>query len=128
MVSNVSKLEYLCDAIAEYIGSHNPKSSAYKCRNPLALREVRKVDGKLAFGELRKYRSWVHGYESALFDLRLKCSGRSSSGITQFSSIANLTGYYGMPEEGAKNVADYLSYALEDERITPETKLFVFLK
>lgn len=127
-MDSVSKLEFLCDAIAEYIGSHDPKNPAYRMRNPLALREVRKVDGKLVFGDLRSYRSWVHGYESALYDLKLKCSGRSSSGITQYSSISNLTGYYGMPPEEAKNVADYLSYALEDEAITPETKLFVFLK
>lgn len=128
--NGVSKLEYLCDAIAEYAGSHDPRNAAYKLRNPLALREFR-VHGEggkkvVRFGELRAYRSWVHGYESALYDLKLKCSGRSSSGLTQYSSIAELVSYYEKPEI-APNVANYLSFALEDA-ITPETKLFIFLR
>lgn len=128
--NGVSKLEYLCDALTEYLGSHDPRSEAYKFRNPLALKEVRAVQGEngkkvIQFGEMRRYRSWVHGYESALYDLRVKCSGRSSCGLTEYSSLNDLTSAYGMPS--AENVANYLSYALEN-RITPQTQLFVFLR
>ncbi len=123
----VSKLEFLCDAIAEYAGSHDPRSPAYKARNPLALKETRLEEKQIRFGPLRTYRSWVHGYESALYDLRLKCSGKSKSGITQYSSISDLTKYYGMNGSTAQNVANFLSVALEAE-ITSETKLFVFLR
>lgn len=131
--NGVSKVEFLCDAIAEYAGSHDPRSQAYKLRNPLALRATKLVSGKggkkvIQIGEMRAFRSWLNGYEAALFDLRLKCSGRSQSSVSQYSSIADLTRYYGMREEAAKGVADYLSFALEDQKISPETKLFVFLR
>jgi hypothetical protein len=125
----VSKLEFLCDAIAEYTGSHDPRSDAYRMRNPLALRETRfdRETKKLKVGELREYRSWVCGYESALYDLRMKCSGQSQSGLTEYSSIADLTKFYGLNGSTAENVADFLSVALS-AKITRETKLFVFLK
>jgi hypothetical protein len=131
-MSDVSKLEFLADAIAEYNGAHDPRSRAYKLRNPLALKEVRVRQGEggkkvIQFGDLRSYRSWVHGYESGLYDLKVKCSGKSSSGLNEYSSIAELVAYYGMGEKAA-HVADYLSFALEDERITQNTKLFVFLR
>jgi hypothetical protein len=130
---SVSKIEYLCDAIAEYTGSHDPRSEAYKRRNPLALREkevIRDANDKVVdvkFHGLRRFRSWVHGYEAGLYDLRIKCSGKHRT-LTQYSSIGDLTGDYGLNGDTAKNVANYLSFALEDEGITAETKLFVFLK
>lgn len=128
----VSKLEFLCDAIAEYTGSHDPRSEAYKFRNPLALREkevIRDANDKVVdvkFHGLRRFRSWVHGYEAGLYDLRVKCSGKHRT-LTEYSSIAELTAYYGLIDK-APFVADYLSFALEDDKITQETKLFVFLK
>lgn len=133
MEASVSKIEFLCDAIAEYAGSHDPRSTAYKLRNPLALKQTKLVpgeDGKkvIQTGEMRRFRSWLNGYEAALFDLGLKCSGRSQSPVTQYSSIRDLTRYYGMRDEAAKGVADYLSFALEDQAISPDTKLFVFLR
>lgn len=131
MVNGVSKLEFLADAIAEYAGSHDPRSEAYKLRNPLALKEVKVSHGEggkkvIQFGGLRKFRSWVHGYEAGLYDLKQKCESRNPS-LTQYSSIADLVAYYGMKEKAA-HVADYLSFALEDDGITTETKLFVFLR
>jgi hypothetical protein len=128
----VSKLEFLCDAIAEYTGSHDPRSEAYKFRNPLALREKEVIrDGNdkvvdVKFHGLRRFRSWVHGYEAGLYDLRVKCSGKHRT-LTEYSSIADLTAYYGLNGK-ATHVADYLSFALEDDKITQDTKLFVFLK
>ena len=127
MVNGVSKLEFLCDAIAEYTGSHDPRSEAYKARNPLALRKTWMAHDGLKFGELRTFRSWVHGYEASIFDLRKKCSGESASGLTKYSSIADLVSFYEKPGI-AKHVADYLSFALEDEKITQETQLFIFLR
>jgi hypothetical protein len=134
MMNGVSKLEFLCDAIAEYTGSHDPRSRAYKLRNPIALKEpivVRNGEGKaveLRFGDLRQFKSLVHGYEAALFDLKMKCSGRGLSGLSKFSTIADLTEFYGMQPGSAGNVADYLSFALEDEGITKDSQLFIFLK
>ena len=131
MVNGVSKLEFLCDAIAEYAGSHDPRSEAYKLRNPLALKEVKVSHGEggkkvIQFGGLRKFRSWVHGYEAGLYDLKQKCESRNPS-LSQYSSIADLVAYYGMGEK-AGHVADYLSFALEDDKITTDTKLFIFLR
>jgi hypothetical protein len=129
---SVSKLEFLCDAIAEYNGSHDPRSEAYRFRNPLALREKEVIrDGNdkvvdVKFNGLRRFRSWVHGYEAGLYDLRVKCSGKHRT-LTQFSSISDLTAYYGLAGKG-EHVADYLSFALQDDKITAETKLFVFLR
>jgi len=125
-------LEYLCDAIAEYSGSHDPRSVAYKLRNPLALTDDKVVEGEsgkkvIRRGELRSFRSWVHGYEAGLFDLRKKCEGRNAR-LTQYSSIDELTAYYGMKPDSGARVADYLSFALEDEGITKDSKLFIFLR
>lgn len=130
-MNGVSKLEFLCDAIAEYAGSHDPRSEAYKFRNPLALTDDKAVGENghkiIQRGKLRKFRSWVHGYEAGLYDLRRKCEGRNPN-LTQYSSLADLTVYYGMKDDAGKRVADYLSFALEDEKITEETKLFIFLR
>jgi len=120
MDGEVSKLEFLCDAIAEYSGSHDPRSAAYKARNPLGLKVFN-------VGELRKFRSWTNGYEAAIFDLKAKCSGRNRK-LSGYSTIRDLTQHFGMAESAAENVANYLSFALEDAKITAETQLFIFLR
>jgi len=114
------KLEALADALAFYHKAYDPISQAYKTRNPgllpaTMLKHTRDGEGK------RTFTSFLDGYQALLFDLKIKCSGRSAVRhplITLNDLVQN--------KAAGKYLARFLTHAL-NETITGETLLSHFL-
>lgn len=120
----MNRLEALIDAIADYNGSRNPEHPAYQARNPLLLKEFR--DGKTT-GHIRRFPSWLNGYQSAIYDVKIKCSGKSRAKLED-STIKSLIRVYCLPDGTAMYVARFLRRALQDQTITETTPLSYFVE
>jgi len=118
-----SRLECLLSAIAAYNKSQIPTDPAYHANNPLRLGEF---DKNIATGKLRKFKSMHSGLVSGLYDLRLKCSGKSNANM-QDGTIKNLMRVYLLHDGTDEYVCRYLRQSCKDETISPETKLEYFL-
>lgn len=114
------KLEALADALAFYHRSFDPLSIAYKTRNPGLLKATQLKHKKNETGE-RIFESIQDGYQALLFDLKIKCSGKSASRI----KLLTLTDLL-QSKAASKYLARFLTHALEVE-ITTETALSFFL-
>lgn len=123
----LKRLEALADAIARYTGWYDPESPVYQNRNPLALKahspqHPRDING------LRQFQSVLDGYQAGLFDLSIKCSGKSRTRLKPESTLLDLMLAYGHPATMADYVAKYLKRALQDSTISKTTQLSYFLE
>lgn len=125
-MNNVPRLEALFDSLVAVSGYRDPQSKQYQLRNPISLRVF--INGE-ATNELRKFDSLCGGIQAALFDLKIKCSGKSRAKLLadQFT-IQGLVRSYFMPDLTADKVAQFLRRALNDEYIKPSTRLDYFLE
>jgi hypothetical protein len=119
-----SRLECLLSAIASYNRSLEPDNPAYHANNPLRLGEF---DKNIATGKLRKFKSLHAGIVSGLFDLKLKCSGKSNAKLGD-GTIKDLMRVYNLHDGTDKHVAKYLRRACNDQAITENTKLDYFVE
>lgn len=124
----MKRLEALVDALAEYAGSANPSSELYKLRNPIGLRVFTCKHGKP--GEFRKFSTWINGYHAALYDLEVKCSGRSrAAGLAKKdANLRDLAKAFCLAPGTERNLAKFLQVALEDDTITADTRIESFLE
>jgi len=123
----VRRLEALADAVARLSGWHDPDTAAYQNRNPGALqafgvRHERSTDG------LRVFHSALDGYQALLFDLAIKCVGRSRSGLKSTSTLRELMLAYGQPATASAYIVKFLRRALKDLTITCDTQLSYFVE
>lgn len=114
------RLEALADALAFYHKTHDPKSQAYKLRNPgllpaTLMKHLRDDQGK------RQFSSYLDGYQALLFDLKIKCSGRSAV-RHRLDTLSDLV----QNKAAGKYLAGFLTHAL-NETITADTLLSHFL-
>ena len=151
----MNKLEVLADSIIHYTDYSNPESLQYQYRNPLGLQMFcshaqpfktchtcctatistmhlyesgatvqRKYDVSTG---LRIFDSHIQGYQAGLYDLRIKCSGKSKSKVTENSSIRELIRSYYLPEGTASYAAKFLRRALKDQSISEDTPINYFV-
>lgn len=120
-------LEALADALTTISGFRDPESPSYQNRNPLGLLAFKDTQPCDAHGQ-RIFKSFMDGYQAGLFDLLIKCTGRSSSKLKATSTLTDLVLTYHQPETAAKYVARFLRRALSDERITEKTELAYFVE
>jgi hypothetical protein len=123
----MKRLEALADSFAKMYGALDPQSDAYHLRNPLLLRafspkHLRDDKGRRIFVSL------VAGYENALLDIFIKCSGQSRAKLTPESTITDLVHTYGNPTSAARYIVNFLRHALKDDTITERTNLRWFLE
>lgn len=121
------RLEALCDALAHMNGALDPLSDAYRLRNPLLLLAFNLKHPRDEKGR-RIFRNFQIGYENGVFDLSLKCTGRSRAKLTPDSTLTDLTHIYGNPTTSAKYLVNYLRHALQDETITARQPLRWFVE
>ena len=76
------------------------------------------------------FASFLDGYQSLLHDLTVKLSGRSRSGLTASSSLADLAAarQENNPPVLARQWALFLRAALNDPSLTATTQLSYFLE
>ena len=120
------RIESLVDAIASQNGFLDPKSRAYQNRNPLLLRAFSSKHEKDELG-IRIFKNFASGYDNSANDALIKCSGRSHSKVTPFSTLLDLIQVYGHPITAGRVVKNFLRAALNDDGIVERTQLRWFV-
>lgn len=111
----LNRLEALADAIAHYNLAHEPTSDAYQNRNPGLLRAISLKHARDEAG-FRLFNAYIDGYQALLYDLQLKCAGKSFAKLPTDASINDLMRSYG--HSGAlvgQRIAKYITKALQIE-------------
>lgn len=116
----IIRLEALADALAFYHRSFDPDSDAYKARNPGLLRATQLKHKRDANGK-RVFDSFLDGYQALLFDLKIKCSGKSAA-RHKLETLSDLM----QNKAAGKYLAKFLTRALDTE-IVAETPLAYFI-
>ena len=110
----ITRLEALVNAIAALNGYHDPKSEAYQLRNPLLLKAFSPKHERNERG-IRNFMSIASGFDNCVGDARIKCSGKSHSKVTPFSTLQDLIQVYGQPITAGRAVKNHLRAALGEE-------------
>jgi hypothetical protein len=147
----MNKLEALTDGLCRMTEFSDPSSVLYRYRNPLGLR-VFCIHGKGVgrcelcpaghplIGRIWRERAWDHatgmrvfstlidGYQASLFDVRMKCSGKSHAAISQSSPLTELCISYAIGgTRPADALAKFLRRALDEDLIRADTMVGFFL-
>jgi len=122
----LNKLEVLADAISYNNKAHEPETSAYQNRNPgnllaFSFKHPRDEQGR------RIFNSFLDGYQALLFDLRIKCTGKSRANIPDAANLNDLMKSYGHEDLTGRFVAKRIRKALNVE-VTELTPLTFFLE
>lgn len=123
----MNRIEALADAIINYSGYNNPESEAYKARNP-GLLKVYTFKHLKTENAVRIFKSALDGYQALLFDLSIKCHGKSRTRLKPTSTLHDLIEVYGHHDLTAQYVAKFLRRALCDEKISESTQLSYFIE
>lgn len=124
-----NKTEAIVDAISFLNNAYKGDSLAYQLSNPLLLKSYAK-DGKhnIDAEGRRVFDSFLGGYKSAVWDVSLKISGKSNSGLKSTDKLRNLLKVYGISQEtDIMTVVHFLRKALRVPEIEQTTPLSFFL-
>jgi hypothetical protein len=121
------RLEALADSFAHMYGALDGMSDAYHLRNPIMLKAFAPKHARSDKG-YRVFNSFVAGYENALLDLRIKCSGKSRARLTPESPLVDLVTTYGNPVTATRGLVKFLRHALNDNDIPESVTLGWFLE
>lgn len=123
----VNRIEALVDAISYLHKFHQADSLSYRLRNPILLKSYARV-GKHAIDEngYRVFDSHLGGYKSAVFDIELKLSGNSNTGLQPADKLRNLLGVLGIKKEEEVLAVVYFLRKAVDKDIDPLTTLSYF--
>lgn len=120
----VKRIEALAEAIAAFSGYQNPDGNAYLLRNPGALR----IQKGKRLGQLRRFDTIVSGFEALLYDLEVKCSGLSRSGLKATSPLSELLFALGFREETVPFVASKVRRFLGANNVNADTPIHYFME
>lgn len=123
----MTRIEALADALAHLCDAHNPESEAYHLRNPILLRAFAPKHERDEKGH-RVFRSFIAGYENALLDLKIKCSGRSRAKLMPDTQLINLLTTYGHQPTAIRYILKFLRKALKNDQLTEGIKLGWFME
>lgn len=123
----VSRISALVDAFANLNAALDPKSEAYKLRNPLMLKAFHPKHEKDEKG-YRIFKCFTSGYDNGILDVRIKCSGKSFSKLTPDNTLRDLVCVYGNPPTATRYIKNFLRIALQDDNISESQKLGWFLE
>jgi hypothetical protein len=102
-------------------------SPLYRARNPLGLKAY-SMKYLRDDSNNRVFSSVLDGWQAGIFDLRVKCGGRSSDKrLKPTATLLDLMFAYGWKESMAESIAKFLRRALGDETISKKTPLGYFL-
>ena len=147
----LTRIEALTDGLIRLGEYDNPEKASYRYRNPLGLR-IFCVHGR-GFGNcdtcppqrpllsrawrgrewdkvsgMRMFKTHLDGYQAAVFDVTLKCSGKSHANLPPDAGLIDLCISYAMPgARPAQALAKFLRRALDCD-VTENTELSFFLE
>lgn len=122
----LNRLEVLADAIAYHNQAHEIDTAAYQNRNPgnliaFSFKHLRDADNRRIFSSI------LDGYQALLFDLKVKCSGKSRANMPENPTITDLMKSYGQTVSTARMIAKRIRKALNSE-VTADTPLTFFME
>lgn len=123
----MKRIEALADAFAHMYGALDGMSEAYHLRNPIMLKAFAPKHARDEKGR-RVFNSFVAGYENALLDLKIKCSGKSRARLTPDSPLVDLITTYGNPTGALRTIIKFLRHALKDDTIPEKVNLGWFIE
>jgi hypothetical protein len=122
------RLEALLESLANLKGWMNPDAYTYQIKNPLLIKSYAPA-GKHQIDEngVRIFSNWLGGYRACLYDLAVKVSGRSVSGVGRADRLSDLLKVYEIKERlGQQQVVKYLRRALKDDSVSLDTEIGFF--
>ena len=125
-----NRVETLVDSLARINGAHDPESEAYQIRNPLLLVSFAKP-GKHDTDEKgrRIFSSYINGYKAGVYDVTLKCSGKSRANVDVNGTLTQLLKCYGINTRPAVDtVIAFIRRALKDQNVFFDTPISFFLE
>ena len=123
----LTRAEALTGAFANLHQALNPLSDAYKLRNPIMLKAFSPKHEKSENG-YRIFNSFASGWDNAILDILIKCSGGSHARLKPDDTLINLCLCYGEPATAATKIKKFLRKALGDENIMERTPLSWFVE
>lgn len=112
-------LEALAILVAKRNGGLTPGTEAWNLNNPGLLRVFgRRTQEDVLY---RSFPTWRAGFDALLFDLRVKCSGKSRSGLKATSPLSDLLESFSIVEP-RKDVA-WLSRACPSHDLNLSTPI-----
>lgn len=126
MVS-ITRTEALLGALARLNGWADPTSRAYRLRNPLMLKAFSPKHEKTEDG-FRVFSSVPSGWDNALIDIKIKCSGESHSRLKTTDTLRDLVKYFGNDASATRSVKNFLRHALDNDEIYESTTLGWFVE
>ncbi len=96
LTSATLPIEALALLIAKRQGGFEPATEAWQLNNPGLLRVFgHRTSESLVY---RKFPTWRAGFDALLFDLKVKCSGKSRSGLKASSPLSELLASFSIVE------------------------------
>lgn len=124
----INRIHALVDAFAHLYGFHDPRSDAYQLRNPLLLKAFSPKHQRDEQGR-RVFSSFISGYDNAVVDATIKCSGKSHNrNLTPESTLRDLVVVYGNHASATRSIKNFLRAALNTEDVYESTKLGWFIE
>ena len=120
------RLEALADSLSNLCSALDPDSDAYQLRNPILLRAFSPRHDRDEKGR-RVFKTFIAGYENALLDLKIKCSGHSRAKLSPESELVVLLTTYGHPPTSIRYVIKFIRRALKDSNIPLNVNLGWFM-
>ncbi len=121
------RIEALADGLMRYSGYNDPDSAACRNRNPGLLRAFSSHQRRDEEG-YRIFNSLIDGYRALLFDLVLKCGGKSNSRLAADSTLRDLMIAYRFPPNMASPVSSFLRHIPGNEEVNERTTLRYFVE
>lgn len=126
MISKINRLEALADAISYYSGYRDPAHPSYANRNPGRLKAFLAHQKKDLEG-MRVFDKHVDGYTALLFDLEVKCQGKSRTGLKQDSPLRDLLFTLDFNEDNIRYIVSYLRKSVS-EKVNEKFPIIFFLE
>lgn len=123
----ITRLEALAAAFGKLNGVHDPFSKAFQLRNPLMLKSFSAKQEKDEDG-YRVFSSFASGWDNALIDLKIKCSGGSYCRLKPEDTLRDLVTHFGNAACATRSIKNFLRHALNNDEIYESQPLAWFLE
>jgi hypothetical protein len=121
----MKNLEHLAIAICKTTGGFTAESTAFQLHNPGLLKAFAPKHQDDSYRGYRRFSSWQAGFKALVFDLSVKCSGKSHASVKEWSTIKDLLGLWEIKEP--RKIINFLRRACGDESINENTSLEYFV-
>lgn len=118
-------IEHLALAISKTCGGFTSESEAFQLNNPGLLKAFSPNHKADAYRGYRRFLSWQGGFKALIFDLTLKCEGRSNASVNNLSPLKDLLELWEIKD--SRKTVNFLRHACADQTITELTPLEYFV-